>query len=112
MKKTERALRIIAGCEPAWVHWRLFFPYHEIPVRDKSLDSVQVHQDFVSARVRIEACRWLGKRLNNVVDDEAYYIYDSTMDAPQRLDDDDDDECFHDDVDEAEHAGPAPELIS
>lgn len=84
MKKTERALRIIAGCEPAWVQWRVFFPDTEIPARDKSLhQSVQGYQDYLSARVRIEACRWLGKRLNS----------DS-------------------DVDEAEYAGPAPEILS
>lgn len=99
MKKTERALRIIAGCEPAWVHWKVFFPLHEIPARDKNLDSVQVHQDHLSARVRAEACHWLGKRLNLVT--ESWEREQPKLEDP-----------FHDDVDEAEHAGPAPEILS
>lgn len=64
MTKTETALEIIAGLQPAWVSWRLFLEETPIPPRDKGIETARVYQERLGILVRKEVCRWLSKHLD------------------------------------------------
>ena len=62
MTKTETALRVIAGVQPAWAQWKSFFG-DALPKRDKVVETAAAYQERMSALVRLEACRYVAARI-------------------------------------------------